>query len=186
MATNHDLFPIFDAQDFTECESVLDIGVGGYKFLEEGHKMQWPWKEVDLLYKYFGEMDVYGIDAFDPHITWRNEHGPKGKYQQMLLQDILNVKDVFGKENFDIVMCHHVLEHVNYSEIQIATENMIKLADKKVVIGGPTVFHDNAIAVQIHHNKYEKHVSNLKTEYFEKLGFEIHRVKDVFVGILNK
>lgn len=171
MTTNLDIIPFIKKYtDSLSFDSVLDIGCGG-TFLQH-----WA-PEHDIL-NLFSNKEITGIDAWSENIEIRKSYGPSGNYICGVAPKILN-----SLKRHDIVIAHHVLEHMTYSD-QHETMNLIeKLANKLIIIGGPIGYYSNDNVVDSTNNIYERHLDPLNPEDFKIKGFEINIIHPVFLAI---
>jgi len=154
--------------------TVLDVGCGK---LWEGNS-----KSEDILFSLFADLryKITGIDIFEECISWRKENGPPGVY---LTMDAKKLRDLSGK--FDLVIAHHILEHMNKEESQNLLEEMERKALKQVIIGAPIGFTNTEYAVTSHRNPYERHFCAWFPEEFERRGYQVYKIKNVFLAFKN-
>ena len=171
MATNLDIIKILK-EELEPVGSVLDLGCGSF------YNSPYDYKEWDILRNVFSGCKITGLDIYDKNIEWRREYGPEGVYVQM---DILNY--LFDKE-YDLVICHHVLEHLTRTEHDYILKRIKDVAKKYIVIGGPVGFSDNAHHVEETGNPYEEHKIGLNPEDYPE--FKRFFVEPVFLGIWKR
>ncbi|GFE59659.1 class I SAM-dependent methyltransferase [Geobacter sp. AOG2] len=172
MTTNLDIIPLIKQFISPEVATVLDVGCG---FLDSHYDLY----EHDLLWTCFAGKDIVGIDAFGPNIQKREQFGPKGVYLEMMAEDI----DVLAPR--DLVICHHVLEHLSKDSFDKVMKSILSLAKKQIIIGGPIGYVDNSYHVEFTGNQYEKHEIGLDPEYFKKLGFKVYYLPPVFIAFMD-
>lgn len=118
-AKNSDIIPLIKNNLSSEVISILDIGCGK---LWDGNS-----EEEDILLSLFKERkyEITGVDIFKDCIDWRKENGPKGEYIQLDMRNI----DALNRK-YDLIIAHHVLEHLTKDESLLLLKN-IELKAKK-------------------------------------------------------
>ena len=171
---NSDIIPYIKKSLRDDIVTVLDVGCGK---LWEGNS-----KSEDILFSLFADLryKITGIDIFEECISWRKENGPPGVY---LTMDAKKLRDLSGK--FDLVIAHHILEHMNKEESQNLLEEMERKALKQVIIGAPIGFTNTEYAVTSHRNPYERHFCAWFPEEFERRGYQVYKIKNVFLAFKN-
>ncbi|MFA5366483.1 MAG: class I SAM-dependent methyltransferase [Dehalococcoidia bacterium] len=173
--TNLDVMKILRrGMNLSQVRTVLDLGCGSFLDSKFDYKVQ------DILLNIFGDKEIKGLDIFKPNIDWRNEFGPKGVYEQV------DITKYDFNEKYDVVICHHVLEHLTQEEHDKVLENIEKTFTKYAVLGGPVGYHDNTFHVRKSGNSNEEHKIGLNPEVYKKLGYEIFLIGKVFVAIKKK
>lgn len=94
--------------------------------------------------------------------------------------DVRNIQDLPNK--FDLIIAHHVLEHMGKKESEEILQEIEKKAIKQVIIGAPIGFTNTEYAVSLHNNPFELHQCGWKPEEFEQRGYSIHIIKNVFLA----
>lgn len=154
--------------------TVLDVGCG--KLWDNNPKSE------DILFSCFDNQKykITGIDIFSECIDWRKKNGPPGVY---LTMDAKKLRDFAGK--FDLVIAHHILEHMNKEESQNLLEEIERKALKQIIIGAPIGFTNTEYAVTLHRNPYERHFCGWFSEEFERRGYRVYKIKNVFLAFKN-
>lgn len=62
------------------------------------------------------------------------------------------------QNSFDLIIAHHVLEHMDKKESKKVLQEIEKKAKKQIIIGAPIGFTDTDYAVTLHNNPYEHHL----------------------------
>jgi SAM-dependent methyltransferase len=175
MVTNLDVMKILrQGMNLSQVSTVLDLGCGSFLNSAFDYKVQ------DILLNIFGDKEIKGLDIFKPNIDWRNKFGPKGIYEQA------DITKYDFNEKYDVVICHHVLEHLTQEEHDVVLENIEKTFTKYAVLGGPVGYHDNSLHVRKSGNPNEEHKIGLNPDVYKKLGYEIFLVGKIFVAIKKK
>jgi len=159
---NSDFIPYIKSCQKADITTVLDIGCG--KLWDNNPPSE------DYLLSVFSSRDfkVTGIDIFQECIEWRRENGPHGKY---FLMDALDAHSKLDR--FDLVICHHVLEHFDKDTSRKLIEDIESLAIKQVIIGAPIGFTNTDYAVGLHGNEYERHKCGWTPDDFVDMGYSI-------------
>lgn len=152
--------------------TVIDVGCG---MVHEGDS-----KDDDILSSCFSnpKYKITGIDGFEPNIQWRKANHPTGDFVQMDVRKI----DELGKK-FDVVICHHVIEHFEKDESIALVKKLESSANKLLVIGTPIGFVDTAYNVELHQNELEAHKCGWTPEEFKNLGYETFSKKNAFIAM---
>jgi len=165
--------------DLNSITTVLDLGCGSFV----SHPMHFP--ENDLLYSVFNSKDIKGIDIFEADVLWRRKNGPPGDYICM------NILDYDIKDDFDVIICHHTLEHITQEEHDIIFNRIENMNYKYAILGGPVGKSNNDLCITKTNNKYQKHLINLDPSLYEKHGYDIYifselNCDDAFLAIKEK
>jgi SAM-dependent methyltransferase len=175
MTTNLEVMEILRrGMDLSSVRTVLDLGCGSFLNSAFDYRVQ------DILLNMFGDKEIKGLDIFKPNVDWRNEFGPKGVYEQA------DITKYDFNEKYDVVICHHVLEHLTQEEHDAVMENIEKTFTKYAVLGGPVGYHDNTYHVKKTGNSYEEHKIGLNPDVYKKLGYEVFLVDKIFIAIKKK
>lgn len=155
--------------------TVLDLGCGSFY-----NKSIELFEERDILNTVFNGKDITGVDIFKQDVMWRKEHGPPGKYIHM---DILD----FNIENYyDVIICHHVLEHLTQENHNILFDRIDNANCKNIILGGPIGYSDNSVFVEIKGNKHEEHKIGLDPKFYREYGYEIYLFGPSFLAVKEK
>jgi hypothetical protein len=137
-------------ENLQNCESVLDLGCGQSSLLQYV-----PWIKESL-----------GVEVWQPYIDESKKYHIHTDYIQSDLTKFVATR------NYDAVICIDVIEHIPKIESEQLIKNMIRWADKRVIIYVPNGFmpqtdpyHDG--------NKYQEHVSEWSPDDFTKIGFKV-------------
>ena len=172
MATNFDVMAILRSElDMDSIDTVLDLGCGSF------YNSPYDYETTDILLNIFGGKDIHAIDIYKPNIDWRKQYGPPGTYEQ------LDVMDFEFSKKYDLIICHHVLEHLTQEDHDKLLANIEKSFNKYSILGGPVGYHDNIIHENITGNPNEKHIIGLDPKVYEQLGYKMFYVSPVFVAI---
>lgn len=175
MASNFDVMDILKRElDLDSIRTVLDLGCGSF------YNSPYDYKTTDILLNIFGGKEITGIDIYEPNIVWRNTYGPKGTY---ILMDIL---DFDFKNKYDVVICHHVLEHLTLHQHDTILFHIENAFTKYAILGGPIGYFDNFHHVSETGNPYEEHKIGLDPIDYLIMGYKIFEVTPVFVAIKER
>jgi len=173
-AKNSDVIPIILSNIRKDIVTVLDIGCG--KLWDNNPRGE------DILFSCFDnpKYKITGIDIFPECIDYRKRYGPRGDY---LVMDVRSLQDLPNK--FDLIIAHHVLEHMDKKESREILKEIEKKAKKQIIIGAPIGFTNTEYAVSLHNNPFELHRCGWKPEEFKQRGYSIHIIKNVFLAFKN-
>ena len=165
--------------DMSVVNTVLDLGCGSFATRGDG------FPEHDILYTIFDGCEITGIDIFEPDIIWRKENGPKGEY---LCMDIL---DFDLKEDYDVIICHHTLEHLSQEDHDTIFDRIEKTNYKYSILGGPIGESNNDTYIGLTKNVHQKHLIGLNPLTYENYGYDVYILKeqicdDAFLAIKEK
>ena len=169
---NSDFIPIIKKHIPKDAISVIDVGCG--KLNDDN-----PDKE-DILISCFSDpkYEITGIDGFKENIEWRNNHRLRGEF---ILMDVRDIKKLGRK--FDVVICHHVIEHLVKEESLALVKGLESITGKVLIIGTPVGFTDTHYAVDLHHNDLELHKCGWMPSEFEQMGYKTMTKKQAFLAI---
>ena len=170
-ARNSDNIPHIKALIPPGATSILDVGCG---MLQDGN----PPTE-DILHGLCDgkSYEVTGIDLFPECVSWRVKNGPPGRYIAM---DVRNVHTL--RERFDVVVCHHVIEHLAKDDGSRLLDVLEGMYDGLLVVATPTGFVDTEYNVQLHGNELERHQSGWEIAEFRDRGYYIRQIKNQFIA----
>mgnify|MGYP001109015943 CR=1 FL=1 len=159
---NSDFIPYIRACLRPDISTVLDVGCG--KLWDENPPSE------DYLLSIFSSpnFQVTGIDVFPECIEWCKKNGPPGEY---ICMDALEARSKLGQ--FDLVIAHHVIEHLQKDRSRRLLEDIESLALKQVIIGAPVGFTDTSYAVKLHGNEWERHKCGWTPQEFMAMGYTI-------------
>jgi hypothetical protein len=105
-----------------------------------------------------------GVDIFKPYI---DSHKADGLYKECICGDITKMR--FGINQFDVVVCMDVLEHIEKEKAKKLLERMPLWANK-VIVTTPNGEVGNGIS----DNPYQKHISSWNVKDFQYYGYQVH------------
>jgi len=143
-------------------EKILDLGCGSFY-----NKSIDLFKKRDILFTVFNNKTITALDAFEKDINWRKEHGPKGNYICM------NILDYNIEDYYDVVICHHVLEHLSQQEHDIMFDRIDNAKCRYIILGGPIGLSDNSTVQEMKDNIYEEHKIGLDPKFYSDCGYTI-------------
>ena len=163
---NSDFFPFMKEALRPDVATVLDLGCG--RLWEE-----FPTKE-DYLLSVFSEakFKVTGVDASEHCVEWRRKNGPHGTY---LAKDVCEAARSI-QQPFDLVIAHHVIEHLEKTKGLQLLEDIERIAARQVIIGSPVGFSNNQTSVDRRQNEFERHLSGWLPEEFVERGYRVLRI----------
>lgn len=170
MSLNSIVIPHIKQLITPDIKSVLDLGCGNHdaSFLDSNLRA----KEDILINLFPSGYDLTGIDLFEGAIEYRNNFGPHGTY---ILGDIRNFIKLTNGRHFDMILCHHVIEHLPKEDGAKLIADVESKALKLVVFGAPQGFIKSGSDI----NKYQEHLSGWTAEDFPM--YEVNYKEDVFL-----
>lgn len=110
------------------------------------------------------QLFVTGVDIYEPYIKLHKTHG---LYANLILGDVSQLE--FKEDEFDVVVCMDVLEHLSKKS---GGELLIKMKKwgKKVIITTP-----NGYVIGSHNNgnEYQQHLSGWNTTELKLYGYKV-------------
>ena len=151
---------IFGENDFDKFNSFLDIGCGRYN-IDPSINHEW--------WVFFNNIkEKTGIDFSIEELTSKKKNYPNANF---IWGDALDEIKKLDK-NFDLVMCHQMIEHISKEKGIELVKEIIRVSKKAIFITTPFEWNDNENAVRIHNNSLEKHQCLWTVNDFEKLGLK--------------
>ena len=168
------IIPIIKREVRKDVVTVLDVGCG---MLYDNN----PASE-DILLSCFADKryKVAGFDIFEEAVAFRKKGYPKGEY---FVMDARNLNSL--TQRYDLVMAHHVIEHLTKEEGLTLLKNIEKVAIKQIIIGTPIGFVNTDYAVALHNNEHDRHHSGWQPLFFENRGYTIYQDPNIFLAIKN-
>ena len=117
---------------------------------------------------------VYAFDIWPDCIEERKRTGPEARYW---VEDARSWKPC---RSYDVVLCHHVLEHLESQEAEDLLRKLREATSRLLVVGGPLGFVDNTSAMIERRNPFEEHRSAIDLNLME--DFEIIKIPPAFVA----
>ena len=161
-----------DKLNLDKIQTVLDLGCGSF-YKKSLNRV----KERDILSTVFNKKQITGIDIFEEDIKWRKLHGPNGNYICM------NILDFEIKEHYDVIICHHVLEHLTQEEHDVLFNRIEKAECNYIILGGPVGYSDNSSFVELKGNMHEEHKIGLHPDFYLENGYNIFNHGTSFLAI---
>lgn len=158
--------------DLAAVSTILDLGCGSF----HGHKDE-LYKERDILTTVFSGKDITGIDIFEEDIVWRNKYGPPGKY---ILKNIMDFDITCA---YDVIICHHTLEHLTQEEHDTILNRMEEASYKYLILGGPVGYSPNTAFEVSTGNIHQRHQIGLQPVFYKDRGYKIFIFDSAFLAI---
>jgi len=119
------------------------------------------------------EIDVY--EAFLPNVRGLIKINEELKiFRAVMHGDITILDPEIVRDLYDIVLWHHGPEHIRRKKLRSALETLEAIAKHLVILGCP---FGRAPQGPVKGNKYERHLSTLYPEDFEKLGYKTATIR---------
>jgi predicted SAM-dependent methyltransferase len=96
----------------------------------------------------------------------------------------MDAKEVKTLGKFDVVICNHVIEHLEKNE-GIKLLNDLESIGKTIIIGTPVGYVDTEYNVKLHNNEFERHQCGWMPDEFKNKGYMIKIIKNSFMAIKN-
>lgn len=117
------------------------------------------------------------IDGVELYSDYIKEARRSGVYRRVVRGDIANLPKSIASKNYDVVLCHQVLEHLEKKEGKKAIKKWEEIASKRVVIGTPVGFikyeHTEEINRPDEDNELIQHKSGWGPPELKKLGYQV-------------
>lgn len=155
--------------------TILDLGCGSFYGHQEG-----LYRKRDILTTMFTGKDITGLDIFDQDIAWRKEYGPPGDYR------VMNILDFSIDTHYDIIICHHTLEHLTKAEHDTIFNRIESASYKYAILGGPIGYSPNKEFEICTGNAAQEHNMELQPSFYEDVGYKIFTFDNVFLAIKEK
>lgn len=170
-AKNSDNMPHIRDMIPPDARSILDVGCG---MMHDGDPLT-----EDILHDVCrgGRYEVTGIDKFPRCIQWREQNGPPGDYRVMDARDVT----ALGRR-FDVVMCHHVIEHLPKDDGRRLLAALEGMYDRLLVVATPTGFVDTEYNVRLRRNELERHLCGWEPDEFRNRGYRVLEIKNQFIA----
>lgn len=134
-----------------DVKTILDIGCG------KGV----PMMIINRNLKY----EVTGVDMFQPYLDQAKK---LGVYKRLIKADARKLP--FQKDQFDVVLCLGMIEHLTKKEGVRLLKDMERIAKKKVIIWAPVGFYPQG---EIDDNPFQVHECAWEPSEFKKLGYKV-------------
>lgn len=150
MTKNSDIIPCFKKLITDDIYTVLDLGCGHDDPSFANKELR---EKEDILFSLFAEnYDITGIDAFEGAILFREKFGPVGKY---ILGDVRNFIELTNGKQYDLIICHHTIEHLIKDDGVKLIKDIESKAKKLIILGAPNGFREQ----KSNHNPFQGHLS---------------------------
>jgi SAM-dependent methyltransferase len=133
-------------------ETILDVGCGTGTPMEL-IKIQNP------------EIRATGADVYEPYLK---EAEKKGIYEKLVHTNVTELP--FAEREFDVVVCFHVIEHLEKEAAWKLLEKLESLAKKRVVVAMPV---GDLPQDEYEGNPYQKHLSVWYPDELQKRGYRV-------------
>lgn len=142
------LLYLFIMQQLKGCDTVLDLGCGASSPIR------------------FVKAKTFGIDADDRVIEKAKK---KRTHDNLVVLDVKKIGTTFAAKSFDAVVALDFIEHLNKKDGYRLTNEMEKIARKKVLI-----FTPNGFMIQAGPSEFDRHLSGWTVEEFRNLDYKIY------------
>lgn len=144
------------------CRSLLDVGCGR--------------GIIGALCRIYRGLDrLVGVDGFQPYLEFSQK---TGFYDDTILRDLNDMPLPFGTQEFEVVTCIEVIEHLEWSAGQ-------KLLDELERIGSHVIVTTPNIRFQQEEydgNIFQRHLSGWNPSHFKARGYRVYGAGNLNVG----
>jgi hypothetical protein len=110
------------------------------------------------------------LEIFEPNVEELIKMNQNKRiFDNIQLGNVEKIND-YGFENFDIIMWWHGPEHIPYEKLEDVIKQLENKANHYVIMGSPFGLCRQGLC---YGNKYERHISLLYPNNFEKWGYQI-------------
>ena len=139
---------------FKNVQTVLELGAG---------------KDSYINFKDRG----YRITALDLHKASIEISKKHNNFDEYILGDAREVRDIFKNKSFDVVTAFDLIEHFEKNEGYQLLEDMVKVAGERVIVFTPNGFVPQSA---FDDNPFQEHKSGWTYQDMKKLGFIVYGV----------
>ncbi|MEO6728295.1 MAG: methyltransferase domain-containing protein [Candidatus Dojkabacteria bacterium] len=140
-------------KEIVGCESLLDVGCGGFS----------PLKDLNKKMK-----KSFGVDGFKPSIDAAIK---RKTHSENKVINVLKLRKFFKDKSFDCIVALDLIEHLTKEEGVKLLDDLEKLAKKKVIIFTPNGFVPQD---EYDGNAYQIHKSGWGYKEMEKKGYKVY------------
>lgn len=140
-------------KEVANCNSLLDVGCGGFS----------PLKDINKTLK-----KSVGVDGFKPSIDKAIE---RKTHSENKVINVLELRKHFKDKSFDVIVALDLIEHLTKEEGHKLLEDLEKLARKKVIIFTPNGFVPQG---EYDGNTYQIHKSGWGFTEMQKKEYKVH------------
>jgi len=140
-------------KEIGDCESLLDVGCGGFS----------PLKDLNKKLK-----RSVGVDGFKPSIDKAIE---RKTHSENKVINVLELTKHFKDKSFDVIVALDLIEHLTKEEGNKLLEDFEKIAKKKIIIFTPNGFVPQG---EYDGNTYQVHKSGWGFKEMQKKGFKVY------------
>lgn len=153
-----------------DSSSLLDVGCGGKVYQYKSKHNFWE------VFKHIP--NKWGIDINLENIIYMREKYIDGIF---ICMDVM-LLDNLRMDNFDIVHCQNVIEHLNKKEALRLIKIMETLANKQVILGTPKGFREIEPKNLGYVNPAEKHICEFTEDELKLLGYNVIVLEDYLLA----
>lgn len=149
-----------------DCKSLLDVGCGR--------------GIIGALCRIYRSLDrVVGLDGFEPYLEFNQR---AGFYDHTMLRDLNDTPLPFGTQEFEVVTCIEVIEHLERSAGQKLLNELERIGSR-VIITTPNIrFEQN----EYDGNTLQRHLSGWNSGDFKSRGYRVYGAGNLNVGYALK
>ncbi len=136
-----------------DCESLLDVGCGGFS----------PLKDINKKIK-----KSVGVDGFKPSIDAAIQ---RKTHSENKVINVLELTKHFKDKSFDVIVALDLIEHLTKEEGHKLLEDFERIAKKKIIIFTPNGFVPQG---EYDGNTYQIHKSGWGFKEMEKKGYKVY------------
>jgi SAM-dependent methyltransferase len=144
------------------CRSLLDVGCGR--------------GIIGALCRIYRGVDrLVGVDGFEPYLEFCQE---SGLYDRTVLRNLNDMPLPFGTQEFEVVTCIEVVEHLERSAGQKLLGELERIGSQ-VIVTTPNVRFQQG---EYDGNVFQRHLSGWSSADFRARGYKVYGMGDLNVG----
>jgi len=117
------------------------------------------------------------LEAWEKNINCLERVNKKWKiFRKIILGRAENIDDYFGMKAYDVIVWHHGPEHITQGDLPGTLRKIEWTAKHIIILGCPHGRYDQG---PIKGNPFEKHLSHLVPEDFERLGYKTATIRKI-------
>jgi hypothetical protein len=122
---------------------------------------------------------LVGIDAFDPYLDSAKR---TGAYDLLLKMDLAKEPLPFSPNEFDVIFCLEVIEHLQWKEALLLLTDMEAIG-KRVIITSPTGYFPQG---ELEGNPFQKHQCIMRPRFLKSRGYQVRGINVDSFRLLGK
>jgi hypothetical protein len=148
------------------CRSLLDVGCGR--------------GIIGALCRIYRGLDrLVGVEGFEPYLEFSQK---SGFYDHTILRDLNDTPLPFGTQEFEVVTCIEVIEHLEWSAGQKLLDELERIGSR-VIVTTPNIRFQQG---EYDGNIFQRHLSGWNPSNFKARGYRVYGAGNLNVGYALK